>query len=52
MKPKECKRIRGKKYCKIKGRWVRVDDKLHKIEIQSESPIKIKTNVKTRTGVC
>lgn len=52
MKLRECKRIKGRRYCKIKGKWVRMDDKIHRVQIQSKSPIKIKKSVKTRTGAC
>jgi len=53
MKPKECKYIKNKKYCKIKGKWVKMDEyKKHKVMASSDSPIKIHKNIKTRKGVC
>jgi hypothetical protein len=48
---KECKKVRGKKYCKINGKWVRVkeDNKSHR---ESKSQMKLNKNIRTRVGAC
>ena len=54
MKKRECKFIRGEKYCKIDGKWVKVRDKrgAFRLSLSSKSPIKIKKGEPKRTGVC
>ena len=47
----ECKRVNGKRYCKIKGKWIRKEEK-HRVIATSDSPIKIHKNIRTRKGVC
>ena len=47
-----CKKIRGKKYCFVNGKWVETDKKNYNIHIKSDAPMKINKSVKTRKGVC
>lgn len=48
----DCRIIEGKKYCKINGSWIKMDEEFNYKEGKRERAIEVNSPTRTKRGVC